>query len=159
MTLVLRAFVPGDVEALAGVYRDAVIGLGPQAYLPEQVAAWASYPEDIGEFGGRLSRGVTLVAELDGRIVAFGQLEPEDHLAFLYCSTACARRGIATHIHSALENRAREAGSAAIRTEASRISRPFFEKRGYVVLGSERVTRSGVEIERFRMRKELRGTG
>lgn len=63
----LRSFSPRDAELLAKVYRDAVRTLGPQAYTEEQVSTWALYPEDIDEFRTRLSRGLTLVAEDQGR--------------------------------------------------------------------------------------------
>ncbi|MFO1446908.1 MAG: hypothetical protein U1F61_01925 [Opitutaceae bacterium] len=46
-------------------------------------------------------------------------------------------------------------GVAAIHTEASRISRPFFGKQGSTWVEIERVDRFGVEFERFRMRKAL----
>ncbi len=152
--MTLRAFNPCDAEALAGIYRDSVRGLGPQAYTKEQVAAWAVYPDEIEEFRGRLSRGRTLVAEEEDRAIAFGQLEPDDHLAFLYCSTAYARRGVASALHAALEAHAFAQGAAEIHTEASRISRPFFEKHGYALIEVERVVRFGVEFERFRMQKK-----
>jgi Sortase and related acyltransferases len=151
--MIIREFLASDAEGLAAVYRDAVRGIGPQAYTAEQVAAWALYPDDMDEFRVRMSRGLTLVAEVEGRVVAFGQLEPEDHLAFLYCSTDYARRGIGAEIYARLG--ARERGVAAIHTEASRISRPFFAKHGYELIEVEHVVRFGVEFERFRMRKVL----
>lgn len=151
--MIIRAFTPNDAEALAGIYRDAVRGIGPRAYTPQQIAAWALYPDNMEEFRERMSRGLTLIAEVDARPVAFGQLEPDDHLAFLYCATTHARRGIASAIHQRLETLAATRGVRELHTEASRISRPLFEKHGYVVTEVEHVVRFGVEFERFRMRK------
>lgn len=151
--ITLRPFSLDDVEALAGVYRDSVRGIGPDAYTSEQVAMWASYPDDMQEFRNRMSKGRTLVAVEDGDPIAFGQLYPDDHLALLYCATARARLGIGSIIYSALEAHAFGKGIDEIRTEASRISRPFFEKHGYVLIEVEHTIRSGVEFERFRMRK------
>jgi putative acetyltransferase len=161
----LRQFKPEDAEALAVVYRDAVRTVGPVAYTKEQVESWARYPEDIEEFRARLSRGVTLIAEEDGFVVAFGQLEPDDHLAFLYCSGRFCRKGIGAEIYRALEAHAWQKGVSAISTDASRISRPFFARHGYSVVEVEHVVRSGIEFERFRMLKKpeasqsLRPTG
>lgn len=154
----IRKFSPSDAEPLADVYRDAVRGIGPQAYTSEQIVAWALYPDDMAEFSERLSRGVTLVAEDDAGPIAFGQLEPEDHLAFLYCATAYSRRGVASSIYSELEAHAFSRGVLEIHTEASRISRPFFEKNGYIVVEVEHVVRFGIEFERFRMRKRNNGS-
>jgi putative acetyltransferase len=152
--MIPRSFVPSDAEALAEVYRDAVRGIGPQAYSAEQVAAWASYLDNLAEFRDRMSHGLTLVTEEASRVIAFGQLEPVDHLAFLYRSAAHARRGIGSKIYAALEAHAISCGVSEIRTEASRISRPFFEKQGYAVVAIEHVNRFGLEFERFRMRKK-----
>jgi putative acetyltransferase len=100
-------------------YRDAVRSIGSEAYTPEQVAAWAEYPIDIEEFRARLSRGYTLIAEEDGRMIAFGQLDPVDHIAFLYCRGADGRRGIGTAIYGALEAHALGHGVHMISVDAS----------------------------------------
>ncbi len=151
----IRDFTPADTEALAALYRDAVREIGPQAYTPAQVDAWALYPEDLTEFSARLSRGTTLVAESEQRAVAFGQLDPADHIAFLYTASAFGRRGLATEIYGRLEARAVAQGARFLDTEASRISRGLFAKLGFALREVERVTRYGVEFERFRMRKKL----
>ncbi|MFT3870592.1 MAG: GNAT family N-acetyltransferase [Nibricoccus sp.] len=151
----IRAFAPCDAEALAEVYRDAVRLVAPQAYSIEQVNAWALYPDNIEEFRARLSRGLTLVAEEQQEIVAFGQLEPDDHLAFLYCSGAFCRKGIGSEIYRHLECYGVRQGVSLIHTEASRISRPFFAKHGYVLREVEHVIRFGIEFERFKMEKRV----
>ncbi|MGF1678853.1 MAG: GNAT family N-acetyltransferase [Candidatus Methylacidiphilales bacterium] len=150
----LRNYTPHDAERLAAVYRDAVRSIGPQAYSPHQVEVWAAYPEDIEEFRGRLSRGHTLVAEIDGEVVAFGQIEPSDHIAFLYCVGRESRKGICSEILHVLEQYAHSHGVSELDTDASRISRPFFEKHGFCVIEVEHVVRLGVNFERFRMKKK-----
>lgn len=157
--MTIRPFTNPDAEALAYVYRDAVRGIGTRVYTKEQVDAWAMYPEDIEAFRVRLSSGLTLVAEEDGRPVAFGQLDPDDHLAFLYCAMAHSRRGLGSAVYHQLEAHALRKGVREIHTEASRISRPFFEKHGYVVSEVEHVVRRGIEFERFRIRKKSFNVG
>lgn len=153
MIVHLRQYQSSDAPILAELFRDAVNGIGPQAYSAEQIAAWAAYGEDVNEFRKRVSLGVTVVAEADARLVAFGQLHPINHIELIYCATAYARRGIASSICAELEHRAAAAGATRICTEASRIARPFFEKRGYALVGTERVSRGGIEFERFTMEK------
>jgi putative acetyltransferase len=151
----IRPFVPRDAAELADVLRDSIRGLGAVAYTPGQIEAWARYPEDLEEFRVKLSGGITVVAEQDGCVVAFGQLNPADHVEFLYCRTSHARRGIASRIHHDLEAVARATGAVFLRTEASRVSRPFFEALGYRLEQVEQVERCGEILERFRMSKEL----
>ena len=151
----IRSFATADAEAIAKVYRDAVRTIAPQAYNAEQVSAWALFPADLDAFTIRLGRGVTLVAEEAGQIIAFGQLEPDDHLDFLYCCGHASRKGVGSAIYRALEAHAMAKGVMEIHTEASRISRPFFEKHGYLLVEIEHVVRFDVEFERFRMTKKI----
>jgi putative acetyltransferase len=151
----LRSYAADDYSAVAEVYRDAVETLTRSAYSEEQVRIWASYPSDGDDFRGRLARGGVVVAEIAGEVAAFGQLEPADHVAFLYCKGAFARRGLASAIYSEMEAQARAEGAKELRTEASRISRVFFERQGFAVTEVEQSVRLGVTFERFKMWKAL----
>ena len=151
----IRSFVPGDAPALAAVYRDTVRGQGPRAYDTAQVEAWAAYPEDLEEFRDRLAQGLTLVADGPEGPAAFGQLHPEHHIALLYCATRWSGQGLGSRIYRRLEARARARGVARLDTDASRLSRPFFERHGFHVVAVDHPVRHGVVFERFRMEKRL----
>jgi putative acetyltransferase len=153
---VLRPCHPSDIPDLAEVFREAALRIGSTVYSREQAEAWSQYPDDDEAFARRLSGGLTLVAELDGRVVSFGQLDPVDHVAFLYTAPEWTRRGLGTAIHAELEREAHKAGVTLLRVEASRIARPLFEKLGYDVEEVEISPWKGLGFERFRMRKRLR---
>ena len=155
-TPTIRTAKKADIPQLAEVYQDAVTSLGPAHYNEEQITIWANWPRDnAAEFERRMSTGVVLVAELDSKLVAFGQWVPPDHLDFLYTRGEFARQGLAKALHEALETIARKQRAPLLRTEASRVSRPVFSKFGYQVTGIEEVSRSGVSFERFIMNKLL----
>jgi putative acetyltransferase len=144
-----------DAETLAAIYRDAVIGIGSSAYDAKQIEVWSSYPEDIEEFRQLLSQGLTIVALHDSQVVAFGQLNPLDHIAFLYTASHFSRFGYATKIYQHLEAYAIQQGVERLHTEASRISKHFFLKMGFSMIEAEIVERKAVKIERFKMEKLL----
>ena len=147
--------MPADADALAEVYRDAARNLGTQAYTSEQARVWAMHPEDVEEFRATLSEGVTVCAVVDDSPVAFGQMHPADHIAYLYCHSAHARRGYATAILAKLEQQAAAGGVDALRVEASCVAKPFFEKAGYHVVEEERPMRHGVAFLRYKMAKKV----
>lgn len=151
----IRGGEPGDAPRLAALYRESVMRLGPTAYDPAQVAAWARYPDDDEAFAEQLASGLLRVAEVDGAPAAFGLLEENDHVALLYCHPGHARRGLASRILHDLESHARAAGQVVISTDASRVSRPFFEHHGYHLTGREEVVRHDVTLERFHLSKCL----
>lgn len=152
---VIRLYTEDDYAAVATVYRSAVEAQAPAGYSQAQIRLWASYPKGGDEFRSRLALGATLVCEVDGSVVAFGQLEPTHHVAFLYCHPDYTRRGLATAIYAKLEAQARAAGVQRITTEASHIGREFFLRQGFVLVQAEKQKRLGVEFESFKLEKAL----
>lgn len=153
--MLIRPYHPQNLPAVAAVYRDAVLSIDSQQYTPKQVKVWASFVNDTHDLAKRLADGLTLVAIVHKQLVAFGQLHPDDHLSLLYTSKRHARKGIATAIHQQLEDHARKSRVSHIDTQASHISRPFFETQGYELIEAETVMRQNVSFERFKMRKQL----
>lgn len=153
--MMLRDYLPTDAESLAAVYRDAARNLGRQGYTDAQTRVWALHPEDLEQFRAALSAGRTICAVVDGSPVAFGQLHPADHLAYLYCHSAHARRGYASTILANLEAHAVANRVSTLQVEASGVARPFFARLGYRVIEEERPVRHGLEFPRFKMKKEL----
>ena len=149
----LRPFQLSDTDAVVKVYRDAIRRIGPAKYSPEEVEAWARHPEDVHEFGMRLTRGYTLVAEEDSQIYAFGQLEPRDCFAFLYTAGGAKTKCLGAVIYNVIEDYAYSDGVIDLYAEASRISRPFCERRGYTVYDIVHQNHFGIEFEWYRMKK------
>lgn len=151
----IREYQPTDAEILAEIYRDAVVGIGSTAYNAKQIEVWSSFPEDLEEFRHLLSQGLTIVALDKGQLVAFGQLNPLDRVAFLYTATRVARKGYATQIYQQLEDYAIAQNVQRLHTEASRISKHFFLKMGFSVVEREIVDRKNTPFERFKMEKMI----
>ena len=149
----IRRFELADTDAVANVYREAIRRFGPSKYTPEQVAAWARYPTDVHDFGLRLAKGYTLVAEEDSRIYAFGQLEPSDCFAFLYTSGCAKTKCLGALIYDALEKQAYSEGVIDVYAEVSRLGRLFCERRGFTIYETIHLTHFDVEFEWYRMKK------
>jgi putative acetyltransferase len=150
-----RRYRPEDAEAISDLYRKSVTEIGIERYSPAEVEAWASYADEIEELRHRLAEGLTLIAECRGRMAAFGQLKPANRVEFLYTLKDFSRMGLATLIYGRLEEAAVAAGSRVLHTDASRISRPLFEKMGFFLVEAVVEERKGVKLECFVMRKEL----
>lgn len=153
--MILRPYAPHDLDALSAIYRDAVLRIGITAYSPEQAAVWASFPDDREAFSTLLAKGFALVAEVDGTPAAFCHLHPQDHISLLYTAPNRARMGLATAVYRGIEAHARDLGQCVLTTDASKISRPFFEREGFVVRRTEQTIRQGIAFERYQMEKRL----
>ena len=77
------------------------------------------------------------------------------HIAFLYSAPAYARRGVASALYRRVESAWIAAGVRELRTEASLLARPFFERHGFDVVEEQTVRRGGVFLRRYAMRKSV----
>ena len=91
-----------------------------------------------------------IVAEENGEILGFADMDGAGYLDRLYVHKDHQGRGVATALCSALE------AACPVKnftTHASLTARPFFESRGYQVLRRQTVVRHGISLENFVMEK------
>lgn len=156
--ITLRPLERTDWRQVAEAYADAVKSLAAPHYSPQQIQAWAHYPDRNGGFTDALAQGFGLVGtttDRPGSVEAFALLHPDDRLALLYCRARSSRRGLATQLVRALEERARSMGQTRLRTEASQLSRPLLERLGWTVEEEERILFAGESFLRWRMSRTL----
>lgn len=154
----IRRLGPEDFRELVRVYHDAVISQASGLYSQAQIAAWSQHARRDDGFRQSLQRGYGLVScggNDAATIEAFALLDPPDRLALLYCRGRASRQGRATALLQALESHARRQGCLRLRTEASRLSRPLLERRGWRVEAEEEVIFAGEPFQRWRMIRDL----
>lgn len=156
--MIIRPFRPGDADALSDLYRRSVEALGPRDYAPGQVAAWAAITPSPGRLRALAGDGRTTLVAVDeaDAPLAFGDLEADGHIHFLYCAPEAAGTGTVAALYAELERRAREAGMARLYSEASEAARRFFLKQGFAVVARRDFEIAGVSIHNFAVEKALR---
>jgi putative acetyltransferase len=156
----LRPARAADVPTLAAIYGACARELGPRVYTPEQVAAWASFSDDVDGFGRYVLEADTWVAEAsDGTLRGFsgfsGQAGADRrHWAevhSLYVRPADIGRGLGTRLLQATMQRAAAAGLMQAEAWATPFSRPRFEQAGFVLADAVWAPYQGVMFERYRM--------
>lgn len=156
----VRPYQPEDAAALADLFVRSVQQLGCRDYSPAQVEAWAARgpsPERVQALSedGR----TTLVAvDDDDRPLAYGDLEADGHIDFLYASPESAGTGAAAAVYEQLEKTARDQGLTRLYAEASEAARRFFTRRAFLVTAERRFEVSGVPIHNYAVEKSLRQT-
>lgn len=154
--VMLRPLESSDQRWLPRIFRAAIHEQGAAFYTRAQCDAWAAGASDEAAFNARLTEGVTIVADLDGRVGAFAQLHPADTFSMLYVAPGVGGYGIATLLYQYLEDEARIAGSARLQASVSLAGKRFFEQMGFRSEGVESVERQGQLLERHTMVKALR---
>ena len=146
----LRRYRTEDLPALSRLFGETVRRVNIRDYTPAQVEAWAAGEADLLTRDDWFRRLYTLVAEIDGQIAGYGNVDDTGYLDHLFVRWDCQGRGVATALCDALE--------AAIpckiyTTHASITARPFFEARGYAVVQEQQVKRHGVLLTNYIMQK------
>ncbi|MEJ1967756.1 MAG: GNAT family N-acetyltransferase [Rhizomicrobium sp.] len=153
----IRAYRVEDAAQVGVVFRRAIVEIGARDYTPEQVAAWAG-PDLAGErLHARLMDGrlALVVADAADHVLAFGDLEADGHIDFLYALPEVAGTGVAAALYEALETAAQERRLGRLYTEASEAARRFFLKKGFTIRHRRDVAVRGVPIHNYAMEKRL----
>lgn len=127
--LTLRRYKSDDCEMLAKLFYDTVHTVNSRDYTEEQLNVWATGYADLNVWDASFKEHFTVVAEDEGKIVGFGDIDFAGYLDRLYVHKFYQRRGIASAICDRLESSC----ECNITTHASITARPFFENRGYRV--------------------------
>ena len=150
-----RQYQPGEAANLLDLFRDTIRRVNRRDYAPDQIAAWASDDIDPRIWETQFASRYTCVAERDGLIVGFADLESNGHLDRFYIHADFQRQGIGQHLLCEMESETRRRGLTRIFTEASITARPFFESQGFATLAGQTVTCRGRSFKNFRMEKFL----
>ena len=146
----LRPYRTEDCAALAALFYETVHAVNARDYTPQQLDAWATGEVDLDAWDRSFREHDTVIAEQNGSIVGFGDMDASGYLDRLYVHRDFQGRHIATAICNELE---RQSGVHRFETYASITARPFFESRGYEVIREQEVKRSGVTLRNYVMCK------
>ena len=155
----IRPFDDRDAVLLARLYVSSVEEIGRRDYSARQVEAWASLgpsPERLRELA-RDGRTTLVAVDDSDRPIAFGDLEEDGHIDYLYCAPEAAGAGVASAVYDELERIARERGVARVYAEASEAARRFFLTRGFRVTSTRRLEVAGERIHNYAVEKALAG--
>ncbi len=149
-----RSATPTDLPVLHTLYVDTIQNTCKNDYTQEQIAVWVSNIENTVRWQQAVASQYFLVAEIGHKIVGFGSLTEAGYVDFMYVHKDHQRQGIANVLLNSLEQEARRLGCTYLTSDVSKTARPFFEKKGFVVVKKNRKVMKGLEIVNFRMKKE-----
>lgn len=152
----IRLFTPQDADQIARLFHDTVRHVNVHHYSQQQVEAWA--PDDLHfrNWAEVCADRFTYVADDNGAIAGFAELEPNGHIDCFYCHQNYQRCGVGSRLYGAIEAKAVELGLNRLFVEASITAKPFFQRMGFSVLQEQRVDRRGETFVNFQMEKWLR---
>lgn len=150
--MLIRKYMSKDCAEIAELFYNTVHVVNAQDYTEEQLNVWATGQIDLTQWNESFCSHFTVVAVIDDTIVGFGDIDQSGYLDRLYVHKDYQRKGVASAICDNLE----KVVQGDIVTHASITAKPFFESRGYKVERQQIVTRNGVQLTNFVMKKQLK---
>ena len=147
--MIIRNYQPSDCKALADLFYHTVHVINAKDYTQKQLDAWASDDIDLEKWNQSFQEHDSIIAVEHDIIIGFGDIDKTGYLDHLYVHKDYQRKGVATAICNQLESR----NFKKIITHASITARPFFEKRGFIVIKKQQVERKGIFLTNFLMEK------
>lgn len=149
----LRIATESDVIALAELFYQSVVTVAPQQYSAKQVQAWASFSRNIESFSKFILEPTTFIAEENDRLLGFAGITADGHLTSLYVRGDYNRQGIGSKLLNKIIEYSQINKIDQLYCEASKFSKPLFEKFGFVVYELEQVEINGVLFQRYLMNR------
>ena len=153
--MILRPYRKEDCGQTARLFYETVHTVNARDYSPSQLAAWAPAPPRPEAWHASFCGHYALVAEENGAVVGFGDIDGTGYLDRLYVHKDYQGQGIASAICDELE---RFAAGKTFTTHASITAKLFFQHRGYHVVRKQEVIRHGVALTNLVMEKRSERT-
>lgn len=150
----VRDYHPDDAGATIDIFLRAIREVTAKDYNPAQIDAWAKVDNPKVWAEWRASRP-TWLAICEAQPVGFADLKADGCLDMMFVHPDHQGKGVASLLLKTVEAAAHHQEHRRIFTEASLTARPFFERKGFIVLATQTVEKRGQTLPNFRMEKTL----
>lgn len=147
----VRNYQPQDSQALATIFKNAILAFNNSIYSPRQKQAWLGNHSD--EFWqSRFEQTKPLVAEIDSNPVGFIEFDSlTGEIGCFYVEPSCQNQGVGQALFGKVLNVAKDNHVRQIQVYASHIAKVFFEKQGFRVIQKNSVERERVMLDNWLM--------
>ncbi|MCR5860762.1 GNAT family N-acetyltransferase [Flavobacterium sp. J372] len=153
--VVLRRYRAEDLYALIELFRGTVHAINAKDYTQAQLDAWAPVDIDAERWGPKLLQHYTIVAEMDGVLCGFADIDGTGYFDHLFVHKDYQGRGIAKELVKAVEAFATQSEVKTITVNVSITARPFFLKQGYELVKQQEVEYNGQRFTNYAMKKQV----
>ena len=148
--MVIRPYISSDCPTLAQIYYDTIHAVNAADYTPAQLDAWATGKVNLDDWDAYFLARHSFVAEMDGKIVGFADMDDSGYLGRLYVHKDFLGLGIGTALCDAAEN---AVTVPKYTLHSSITARPFYEKRGYRTVETRQMERKDQLLTIYVMEK------
>jgi len=151
--ITIREYVESDAQELWDIHFYTIRNVNLRDYSQEQVEAWAPERLDLSVWKKRMSGLSPFVAEVDGIIVGYTDLQPNGLIDHFFCHHEYQGQGVGKALMSHVFSKAAQRGIRRLYSEVSITARPFYEYFGFKVVQAQEMEVRGQKLRNFVLEK------
>lgn len=129
----IRRFADGEAPALWQICYTSIHQIASSDYTHAQLQAWV--PADVApqQWRDTIEKNKPLVAELNGQLVAYADVQHNGYIDHFFVAGAYARQGIGSALMQAIQHEAQQTHVRQLHAHVSKNAQEFFQRFGFVV--------------------------
>ncbi|OOZ38069.1 GNAT family N-acetyltransferase [Solemya elarraichensis gill symbiont] len=151
----VRRYKTGEEEALWSLLYETAHSVNSKDYSPAQIDAWAPCEKDSFQWANRLKGTNPFVAEENGELIGFAELENNGHIDCFYAAHNWQGKGVGSALLRAIEAEASSQGISSLFAEASITAKGFFQNHGFSIEGEQTVSLRGERFTNYAVSKRI----
>ena len=153
--ITIRDFQEEDAPTLWALFFNTVRNVNRRDYTEQQVKAWAQEGFDSQLWLKKMISIQPFVAELDGVIVGYSDVQPSGLVDHFFCHHEYQGQGVGRALMTHVIRQAEAKGRDRIYSEVSITARPFYEHMGFTVVNEQQIEVRGATLTNYVMEKNL----
>ncbi len=149
----IRNYTANDTEQLWNIFYNTIRQINSRDYTKAQVEAWASDSVDPDLWRERMEGINPFIAEFDGVIAGYTDLQPSGLIDHFFCHHKYQRKGVGSALMNHVLAKGRERGINRLHSEVSITARPFYEHFGFSVVHEQQMEVRGQVLTNYLMEK------
>ncbi|MFM2611698.1 GNAT family N-acetyltransferase [Vibrio campbellii] len=153
--ITIRDFQEEDAPTLWALFFNTVRNVNRRDYTEQQVKAWAQEGFDSQLWLKKMISIQPFVAELDGVIVGYSDVQPSGLGDHFFCHHEYQGQGVGRALMTHVLKQAAAKGLDRIYSEVSITACPFYEHMGFTVVNEQQIEVRGATLTNYVMERHL----
>lgn len=151
--IIIRNYIESDAKALWNIFFNTVRHINSRDYSQAQVEAWAPDSFDFEIWKVRMIGLSPFVAEIDGVIVGYTDLQDDGLIDDFFCHYKYQGQGVGKALMNHVFSAGHKAGVMRYYSNVSVTARPFYEHLGFTLAKEQLIEVRGQKLINFVMEK------
>ena len=151
--ITIRHYQSWDAPELWNIFYHTIRHINRRDYSQAQVCAWAPDHVDPALWQQKMDDISPYIAELEGRIVGYADLQTDGLIDHFFCHYQYQRRGVGGQLMEHIFAQSKARSINRLHSEVSITARPFYQRFGFVVNSEQMLEIRGARLKNFVMDK------